>query len=290
MPVRMILSYTAIGLLILFSVITGAMAVDTGITIQTSASSSYGATYPLSRAIVGQLKAHEDSDDPATIGNALRRLNDGDVLVLAVHSNPGVFGLGAQGVPWAAFWRTFGIDRPPRLASIVIGGCMACETKTGGATGYQYVTEAQLEAIRVVFNAKTIFAPRAEINPLVIMADIEGLLRAFYGGKKLIDINLQNRWHYMADKGVDKGTVTLTHLRIGGKELQDCLCQCMAPVGGKFTCTYDTKNPGTSPSCRDISNGPCFCRAEAPSPGCYRRQPPASGQCYDECVRKYGGR
>ena len=80
----------------------------------------------------------------------------------------------------------------------------------------------------------------------------------------------------------DGGTTT------GGRSdpvaLQNCLCACNR---GKteFDCSYDTKDKGWSPSCRNLDNGPCICKAF----GCYRAQPVTSGACAIACRAKYGG-
>ncbi len=255
-------------------------AADTGITIQTSLSSSYPKTKSLSREILAQLKAQEDSDDAALIRRALGQLRDGDVLVLSVHSNPNIFGLGKMRVPWSKFWATFGIARPPRLATVVIAGCMSVE----GDDGYKHATQNDIEGLRSIFNAKTLFAPGCEINPLVAAKDTNGLLGSLFAGKKLADINLQNRWYYAADPAIDKSSVTLKDLRGGDdKQIKDCLCKCLEPKGGRFHCRYDLHNRGNSPSCRDLANGPCLCQAA----GCFRRKPPVSGECYDNCMKQY---
>jgi hypothetical protein len=264
-------------------------AADVGITIQTTKSSSYKGTQPLTKPILSQLKGTpENSDNPVAIGRALRQLRDGDILVLAVHSNPEVFGLGKETVNWSDFWQTFNISRPPRLASVIIGGCMSFDFKENGESRYVHVDEGQLQAIRSIFNAKTIFAPRGEIKPSIAIDDTKNLLIALFSGKKLADINLQKKWHYVADPRIDKNKVTLDYLRVD-QDLQGCLCRCLEPKGGRFTCRYDLEDKGTSPSCGDVGNGPCICRAEAPSRGCFRRQPPKNGECRDSCVGQSGG-
>lgn len=263
-------------------------AVDVGVTLQTSRSTSYKHTQPLTKPITGKLGASENSDDPALIGRALRQLGDGDVLVLAVHSNPEVFGLGRNVVAWSDFWNSFGIERPPRLAAVIIGGCMTDEVGEGKDKRYVHVTENDLQAIRSAFNTKTLFAPGSEIMPSVAINDTNGILGSLLAGKKLADINLQKRWHYVAGPGIDKKAVTLKELR--GGELQDCLCRCLEPKGGRFSCKYDLTDTGTSPSCKDLKSGSCICKAQPPSPGCFRRNPPKGGECYDKCVTQHGGR
>jgi hypothetical protein len=69
----------------------------------------------------------------------------------------------------------------------------------------------------------------------------------------------------------------------GDKELQDCLCRCLEPPGGRFSCSYDTEDRGWSPSCRNLSKGPCICKAY----GCFRGPLPTEGECYDNCYAKY---
>lgn len=67
------------------------------------------------------------------------------------------------------------------------------------------------------------------------------------------------------------------------KDRQNCLCGCNLP-GTQFWCSYDTEDMGWSPSCRDLNNGPCICKAY----GCVRMQPVTSGECYDNCMDQYG--
>ena len=67
------------------------------------------------------------------------------------------------------------------------------------------------------------------------------------------------------------------------KELLDCLCSCLEPPGGQFSCCYNTEDRGWSPSCRDLSNGPCICKAY----GCFRGPLPTEGECYDNCYAQY---
>lgn len=265
-----------------------AEAADTGITIQTSRSSSYKGTMPLRQSIQDQLGANENSDSFARIGNVLKNLREGDILVLAVHSNQQVFGVGDQVVPWNRFWSTFGIERPPRLGAVIIGGCMTLETGTGIGARYAHVTESELNGIRSIFNARAIFAPVGEVKPAIAMHDTDNLLRAMFTNKKLAEIDLQRRWHYVADPTMNRNTATLSDLR--GKSLQDCLCKCLEPYRGAFRCRYDIVEKGTSPSCRDLKNGPCYCKAEPPSPGCFRKAVPTSGECYKSCMQRFSAR
>ncbi len=68
----------------------------------------------------------------------------------------------------------------------------------------------------------------------------------------------------------------------GRKAYLNCVCNCLAPSGGRFSCKYDTKDPGWSPSCRRLSDGPCICKAG----GCFRGKLPAGGKCVEACKTK----
>lgn len=67
-------------------------------------------------------------------------------------------------------------------------------------------------------------------------------------------------------------------------KLQDCLCKCLE---GKtdFTCVWDERDEGDSPACKQLSNGPCICKAF----GCFRGKPPQSGACHAACLKKHAG-
>jgi hypothetical protein len=66
-------------------------------------------------------------------------------------------------------------------------------------------------------------------------------------------------------------------------DLLDCQCRCRQGTTN-FSCSYNTEDPGWSPSCRNFSNGPCICKAF----GCFRTTLVTSGECYDSCVEQYG--
>ena len=107
------------------------LAKNVGITISTTLSSSYPSTNPLRQETVDLLDLTENSDNEAIIGDALKQLQDGDVLVLSVHSNPESFAVGQRKpIPkWSQFWETFGVNKPPGLRAVIIGGCMANKVK-----------------------------------------------------------------------------------------------------------------------------------------------------------------
>ena len=68
------------------------------------------------------------------------------------------------------------------------------------------------------------------------------------------------------------------------KDLLNCLCRCLEPKGGKFSCRYNTTDKGSSPSCADPSNGPCICQGIV---GCFRGPLPTEGECYERCQELY---
>ncbi len=67
-------------------------------------------------------------------------------------------------------------------------------------------------------------------------------------------------------------------------DMKNCLCHCLEPRGGLLTCRYDTTTKGDSPSCRNLSNGPCMCS----NYGCFRKPLPTAGACYSKCVTNTG--
>lgn len=71
--------------------------------------------------------------------------------------------------------------------------------------------------------------------------------------------------------------------RAEGTALQNCLCGCLV---GKtnFSCSYNTTDPGHSPSCRSPENGSCICKAF----GCFRKPMPQSGACHAKCHATFG--
>ena len=66
-------------------------------------------------------------------------------------------------------------------------------------------------------------------------------------------------------------------------EMLNCLCRCLEPKGGQFGCGYDTKDKGWSPSCSNLENGPCICKAY----GCFRGKLPSQGECYTDCQKRF---
>ena len=72
--------------------------------------------------------------------------------------------------------------------------------------------------------------------------------------------------------------------RADPEALQNCYCACKQGRTN-FSCSYNTEDKGWSPSCRDLSNGPCICKAF----GCFRAQPVTTGDCAAECRAKFGG-
>lgn len=199
-----------------------ARAGDAGVTLQTS-EGGYAGTQSLTKPITDNLKASVNSGQRSEIAPVLRQLKDGDVLVLAMHSNPEKFGLGSEVVEWKDFWRTFGVDKPPRLSAVIMGGCMV---KYIGKDDVEPITEAQTTALRDIFKAEAVFTPRGAVHKNVAINDTNGLLGSLLGGKKLADLNLQGRWQYSVASKWKKpdGTlkdITLADLRRGGVTEQE---------------------------------------------------------------------
>ena len=140
----------------------------------------------------------ENTDNEGNIGNALKQLQDGDVLVLSVHSNPEIFAVGERKpIPkWSQFWETFGINKPPELRAVIIGGCMA--NKVGEA--YNPASKEQLDSIIASLNTNALFAPISGINPIVAAIDTTTLLNSILSGKKFADIDLGGKWNYISSK------------------------------------------------------------------------------------------
>ncbi len=203
-------------LFFLFSFTLGAqcLAEDVGITMSTSLSSSYNSTVSLKPEITKRLDFSVKSDKKAEIGDALKKLKDGDILVMSVHSNPSVFALGEEGCHWGLFWDHFGIKNPPRLAAVIIGGCMARSYKHEGKTYYVHITDPEVNFILRNFGAKSMFLPSATINPMVAINDMTGILKQMMDeDKRLAKCSPGKRWRYVTAPGVDRIAVTLKDLR-----------------------------------------------------------------------------
>ena len=170
-----------------------ARAEDVGVTLQTTKSTAYAGTAALTPPIVAKLKGGAaNSDDIATIGAALRKLKDGDILVLAMHSNPKVFAIGKEVFPWSQFWSTFGIQNPPRLAAAILGGCMFEESDDEKIL---HITAAQVRGLRAIFNAEIIYTPKGAIQFYVALNDTNGILTSLLADKKLKAFDLGGRWN-----------------------------------------------------------------------------------------------
>lgn len=68
-------------------------------------------------------------------------------------------------------------------------------------------------------------------------------------------------------------------------ELLNCLCKCALP-GTNFSCSYNTTSKGTSPSCRELKNGPCLCVGQLGG-GCVRRPLPGDSECTRKCRERF---
>ena len=195
------------------------LAKDAGITIQTTRSSSYAGTKPLSKRILNLVKANVNTDDKSRIRKVLSQLRDGDILVLAVHSNPSVFAIGDETVQWGRFWQYFGIEKPPKLATVIIGGCMARQYEQNGEKHYVDVTDPEAEFIRRNLNTWTLFSPKSIIHAWTAVSDAEYCLRSILPGTNLSEIDLKGKWHLVTDPKLDPDKISLFELRVIGKQL-----------------------------------------------------------------------
>lgn len=183
-----------LGLAMLGALAAPARADDVGVTIQTTLSTAYKNTAALTPAITSQLNGGAaNSDDPRVIGETLKKLRDGDVLVLAIHSNPSVFALGKTTKPWSEFWKTFGIARPPRLSVAILGGCMADHIEKDDS--FKPIAPEKVGELRQIFNAETIYTPKGVIPYVLALNNTNGILTSLMSNKKLSEIDLGGKWY-----------------------------------------------------------------------------------------------
>lgn len=170
-----------------------ARAEDVGVTIQTTLSTAYKGTAPLTASITGKLKGGaEDSHDVAKIAAHLRKLKDGDVLVLAIHSSQRIFAIGGKTHPWSDFWKVFGIAQPPRLSAAILGGCMVEDLDSAKI---KPITPDQVRELRGHLNAEIIYTPRGAIPFILALNNTDGILTSLLSNKKLKDIDLDGKWY-----------------------------------------------------------------------------------------------
>ena len=202
---RMVFHICLVLMLIFLMMSQTAIAKNVGITIQYTGTEKdiNPATYPLTKEITGKLDISENTNNVVAIGKALNELQDGDILVLAVHSNPEVFGIGKEtDRNWAEFWKTFDVKNPPKLGVVVILGCMKGENDAPA-------TPEQQEAIRKTFNADALFAPQKAINPLFPgLYQVNMIVDDVKNGKELSEINPGRMWNCVTAPGVNKNEYT----------------------------------------------------------------------------------
>lgn len=191
------------------------LAEDVGITLNTTLSSSYSGTVSLSSEIKKRLGTCVKSSEKAEISKALKKLNDGDILVISVHSNPSVFAIGQGSYHWGLFWKYFEIEKPPCLAMVIIGGCMARSFKYQGEIIYVDITDPEVDFILRNFGAKAMFLPSTTINPFYSNTAIDGILeRAIDENRRLAKCVTNKKWRYVTAPGINRIAVTLKDLRI----------------------------------------------------------------------------
>jgi len=218
------------------------LAKDAGITIQTTLSSSYGHTRPLGEPILKRLKASADTNDKSKIRKVLSQLRDGDILVLAVHSNPTIFAIGdvrkTGKIKWDNFWSHFGIEKPPKLAAVIIAGCMDSYYEVDKKKYTVPITGPELDSMRRSLNTWTLFVPKTAIGPCDALVDADYCLRSILSGTNLSEIDLvpspkglEDEWHLVTDPKLDPDKISLFELRVIGKQLfQESDANYLVPV------------------------------------------------------------
>lgn len=189
---------------------------DAGMTFQTTLSDSYRGTNSLDEVVLARrgVVQYANTDDLGKIRDILLQLRDGDVLVLAVHSNPTVVAVGKETLKWAHFWDGFGVQNPPKLAAVVIAGCMSQRDEEGGAERDVPATKEQVEAIRRSLGARALYLPRGAVHAVQGPLNALQIHASLLEGKKLADIQLGGGWQLALAPGWNpSGNFTLANLR-----------------------------------------------------------------------------
>jgi len=174
-----------------------------------------------------------DTNNKEKVREVLSQLRDGDILVLAIHSNPSVLVIGGrkvvrdgktkiedwEAVQWGRFWQDFGIKKPPKLAAVIIGGCMSRYYKAGDKEYATPINELELDFIRKHLNAWALFVPRGSILAPVAINNTNFYLQSMLKGEKLSKIDTEGKWHLLTDPKLDRDKISLFELRVIGKQL-----------------------------------------------------------------------
>ncbi len=155
---------------------------------------------PPLKAVKGE--NHYLAKDKRELEEAFGKVKDGDILVVNAHANEDyfIYGKSKNPVYWTgdqknpSAWEFLGIQKPPKLAALVIASCMKASDK-------EAISSRRLREIRSAFNTRILVAPNAtyqnaEDDHLALDDVIEGI-QGFYGEKiDGADLNEQiNRKH-----------------------------------------------------------------------------------------------
>jgi len=195
-----------------------AWAADAGVTIQTTLSGSYKGTRPLDQSALAKLGIAEyaNADSKGDLKAVLSQLKNGDILILAVHSNPDVVAVGKETVKWPGFWAHFGVADPPKLAAVIIAGCMGRETRSNGETKSVPATAEEVNLIRRSLHANALLVPVGNVHPILGSIQACQFVDSLRKEKKIGDFQFGEKWQISLGPEWDpKGNFTLRDLRAG---------------------------------------------------------------------------
>lgn len=163
---------------------------------------------------INRQKPEDLAENYREVAKVLKQLANGDVLVLNLHSNATVAGYStAEGatetVRWTEFYAKYGVEKPPRLALVILNGCMGSE---GGKS-----TDEDAEAIRCALNTTALLSARDTIDTLKSQVELAELLDGF-DEKKVIAPAGPN-FHLVTSRLVQKEKASLAELRNRAKLL-----------------------------------------------------------------------
>src|SRR5262249_49748490 len=146
--------------------------------------------------------------------NVLKSLKDGDVLVINCHANCMQFGAGTEGPQWSHFYRTWNITRKPKLALVIVHGCIYDEDENKKEIP---ATDSQIGAIRNSLNAKSIVSFNVEVDPRAGRLSMHNMIVDILAGNKLAGMINTPTLRYLADQDVDRNNAKLADLKAAAK-------------------------------------------------------------------------